>query len=308
VGIGVLHGAFVQTLLLRSGLDAHAAGASAVVYGLLALCMVWAPRNELSCTAIFLIGFRVLVYHWDLRYTTVALLYVGEQVLWFVLTGSFGVLHVPGLGHLSGALWGTVFGIVLLKMGWVDCEGWDIFTLWANRRKLAKEWKERGHDLDRKKVSIKKSVRKNVVHPETEADAEERASDAVRRVQKLIDKGDVPAALMAYDKAARTLVAWPPQADLLAMIKGLHAQKAEVDSIRLMRDHCRYYPAASTRIRMKLAQVLIRDRQRPAAALRVLGELSAEPLPPDLEKTRQALVRKATEMQEEGVLELEGDD
>src|SRR5260370_23225711 len=45
LAIGTLHGALTQTLLLRSGLDGHAAGASAVVFGLLALCMVWAPRN-----------------------------------------------------------------------------------------------------------------------------------------------------------------------------------------------------------------------------------------------------------------------
>ena len=52
LAIGTLHGAFVQTLLLRSGLDGHAAGASAVVFGLLAICMVWAPRNELNCVVI----------------------------------------------------------------------------------------------------------------------------------------------------------------------------------------------------------------------------------------------------------------
>ena len=42
LAIGTLHGATAQALLLRSGLDGHAAGASAVVYGLLATCMIWA--------------------------------------------------------------------------------------------------------------------------------------------------------------------------------------------------------------------------------------------------------------------------
>src|SRR6516162_6031283 len=76
LAIGVLHGALVQTLFVKSGLDGHAAGASAIVYGLLAVCMVWAPRNELNCLVILIVGFRVLVYHWDLYYTTVALLYI----------------------------------------------------------------------------------------------------------------------------------------------------------------------------------------------------------------------------------------
>ena len=74
LAIGTLHGAFVQILLRNSGIDQHAAGASAVVYGLLAVCMVWAPRNELNCIVILLFGFRTMVFHWDLYYTTVALL------------------------------------------------------------------------------------------------------------------------------------------------------------------------------------------------------------------------------------------
>src|SRR3954449_1261478 len=45
LAIGTLHGALVQSLLLRSGLEGNAAAASAVVFGLLAICMVWAPRN-----------------------------------------------------------------------------------------------------------------------------------------------------------------------------------------------------------------------------------------------------------------------
>ena len=61
-------------------------------------------------------------------------------------------------------------------------------------------------------------------------------------------------------------------------------------------------------MRIKLAQVLIRDRQRPVAALRVLEEIPSGSLPADLESTRQKLASKAKRMVEEGVLELEGDD
>ena len=137
---------------------------------------------------------------------------------------------------------------------------------------------------------------------------EERASAAVRRIRSLIDEGDVPGALAAYDKAARTLFDWPSQPDLYELIKALHARGAEPDSIRLMRDHCRYYPASSFKMRVKLAQILIRDFQRPVAALRVLEEIPPGSLPADLEAARARLARKAQQMLEEGVLELEGDD
>jgi membrane associated rhomboid family serine protease len=318
LAIGTLHGAAVQTLMMRSGLDAHAAGASAVVYGLLAVCMIWAPRNELNCTAIFLIGFRVLVFHWDFYYTTVALLYIGEQVLGLVFWGAVGGrVMVSEMGHLSGAFWGAVVAVVLLKAGLVDCEGWDLFSLRAKRRKLARDWRKRGERLERDREVLRSTVKANARAKSSKKDgredgdgagAEDRAAAAVRRVRTMIDRGEIEGALSSYDKSARTLVNWPSQPDLFAMIKALHAQGVEADSIRLMRDHCRYYPGDSSRIRLKLAQVLIRDRQRPAAALRVLGEIPPGSLPDDLEATRRKLARQADRMREEGVLELEEDD
>src|SRR5262249_12610634 len=159
LAIGTLHGAFTQAIFLRSGLDVHAAGASAVIYGLLAVCMVWAPRNELNCIAIFIIGFRVLVFHWDLYYTTVAILYVGEQVLGLVWWGAIGGrVMLSELGHLSGAFWGGVVAVVLVKARLVDCEKWDLFSLWAKRRQLAEEWKKRGDRLENAKRSERSYV------------------------------------------------------------------------------------------------------------------------------------------------------
>ena len=98
----------------------------------------------------------------------------------------------------------------------------------------------------------------------------------------------------------------PSQKELYEFIKALHAQGAESASIRLMRDHCRYYPANSLKMRVKLAQILIRDFQRPVAALRVLDEVPPGSLPADLEAARARLARKAQQMLDEGVLELEG--
>ena len=162
LAIGTFHGAFVQTLLMKSGLDAHVAGASAVVYGLLAVCMFWAPRNELNCMAIFLVGFRTFVFHWDLYYTTVALLYVGEQVFGLVFWGAVGGrVMITELGNLSGAFWGAVVAVVMLKAGLVDCEGWDVFSLWAKRRQLAEEWRKRGERLDHKKMVDRSFARSN---------------------------------------------------------------------------------------------------------------------------------------------------
>ena len=48
-------------------------GASGVVFGLMAMCLVWAPRNELQC--IFL--FRIIPVEFDLPILSVAAFYIG---------------------------------------------------------------------------------------------------------------------------------------------------------------------------------------------------------------------------------------
>lgn len=317
LAIGTLHGLFLQLLLPRSDVISHAAGASAVVYGLLAACMVWAPRNELSCLVIILVGLRGITRQCEFHFTTVALFYVGGQVatllFWGIPDTSFMSSEV---GHLSGAFWGAIVSLALLKLKLVDCEGWDILSLWSRNRGLARDWKERGDRHERAAKSLKSSVKTNLKGKaskrgrdnDEDADSEARRDAAIQRVQQLIEKGDVAGAVAAYDKSTRTLVNWPPQPALLAMIKAMQARGADVDSVRLMRDHCRYYPKASTRLRLKLAQVLARNCQRPAAALKVLNEIPPGSLDGELETFRKKLALQATQMCEEGVLELEGDD
>ncbi|MHC5537629.1 rhomboid family intramembrane serine protease [Singulisphaera rosea] len=317
LSIGTLHGLFLQLLMPRSDMISHLAGASAVVYGLLAACMVWAPRNELSCLVIILVGLRGITRHCEFYFTTVALFYVGGQVLTLVFW------HVPGelfmsseLAHLSGAFWGAALSLALLKLKLVDCEGWDILSLWSKNRDLARDWKARGDRQERSANALRTSVKNTIKakaakrdrNTEEDADSEARRDAAIQKVQTLIERGDLAGAATAYDKSARTLVNWPPQPALLAMIKALQARGAEVESVRMMRDHCRYYPAASTRLRLKLAQVLTKNCQRPAAALKVLNEIPPGSLDGELEVFRKKLALQATQMCEDGVLELEGDD
>ena len=307
--IGALHGAFLQFILLRSGLGGTpAVGASSIIFGLLAICMVWAPHNEVQCTWIAWFGFRVFVNQFELRYTWVAMLYLGEQVLGLVLGGLTGSAVGSEMLHLSGAFWGLVIGLAMLKLGWVDCEGWDILSLLAKRKGLAKDWKLREARLDRAKKSAKAPRRREVKRGEAEPNPEERGAAALKKVRKLLDMGDFASTMNAYDRSARTIPGWPEAADLLALIKAMHASAPEAESLPLMRDYCRKYPEAATRMRLKLAQVLIRDRQRPVGALRVLAEIPEGTLDGKLEATRRALSRQAEAMVEEGVLELEGEE
>ena len=131
---------------------------------------------------------------------------------------------------------------------------------------------------------------------------------AAERIQREIDEGRIDEALRIYDKTARVVPSWPSDAEALGLIKSLHARNLLVESIPLMRDYCRSYPDSADRVRLKLAQILIRDREHPTHALRVLEEIREGSLPGSLETVRVALVNQAQHMVNEGVLELEGED
>ena len=139
------------------------------------------------------------------------------------------------LGHLSGALWGAVVGVAILKAGLVDCEGWDLFALWAKRKKLAADWKKRGERLDYPKGlgRERRKARSRTKAKDDDGQAggyEAQSAAAVRKIRSLIESGNAAAALDLYQATAKTLYQWPSQPDLYALIKDFHARGAEVES------------------------------------------------------------------------------
>lgn len=302
--VGVAEGA-LQQLMFMHGEPGVSLGASAAIFGLMAISMVWAPRNELNVWYFFWVGFRVFTGIWDVKVYVFAILYLLMQTLGLLVSGMLGGLDSPSseLSHLLGALFGVFAGIGLLKSNLVDCEGWDVFSRWKQGRDLAKAWKVRGEMLDRNKEGIPK------VRREAKADlsSTQRAADAQRRITRMIEQGMAAPALSAYQKA-RAIAGWKlDEPEHLALIKLLHAQLEFEGSIPLMRDYVTLYPEKALRVRIRMAQVLVRELNRPTAALRVLEGLPAGGLPADLEAVRRKLFGQAKAMIDEGVLELEGD-
>jgi len=74
-----------------------------------------------------------------------------------------------------------------------------------------------------------------------------------------------------------------------------------------MVDFLRSFPEKSVRVRLKLAQILLREQKRPVQALKVLAKLPARMIP-QLEAVRKQLTEQATRMQDQGTLELAAED
>jgi membrane associated rhomboid family serine protease len=135
--------------LLQSGFGSL--GASAVIFGLLAVCVIWAPVNEFD-----------VYFRWTLLISapdggdrqwsvlTVCGIFVAKEFFMFLMLGM--PISSEAL-HLNGFIVGGVIGLATLYFGLVDCEGFDLISLWSGtkfkaKRTLAQERRERQEAIE----------------------------------------------------------------------------------------------------------------------------------------------------------------
>ena len=89
------------------------------------MALIWAPRNSMNC--LVFIFFRP--FHVEFPILGFVALYVGWEI---VMAGLTDFQMSSAMLHLAGALPGFVVAAVMLKLGLVDCENWDIFAVLGN--------------------------------------------------------------------------------------------------------------------------------------------------------------------------------
>lgn len=281
LGLGAAQCAIEQSFAMLVGEnEGGSLGASAVIYGLMAMSLVWAPKNDLTCVFMLFFGFRGGIHEIQISILNFAIVYILFNALmaWF----SESVISSELL-HLAGAMLGFILATAMLKLRQVDCEGWDLYAVIAGRE---------GEDPD---------------EVETDEEARERQADRLKseilRVRGLSQAGQADAALAAYHTMRNRDQL--PRADLYRLITTMHAKERWSDSVPVMVDYLRRFTEKAAEIRLSLAQILIGNEGRPRQGLRVLAKLPTGSLPPPLERARQKLVQQAEKLGEDGVMELE---
>ncbi len=307
LGLGIVESALFQ-LLIQPAEPVRLLGASGVIFGLLAICLVWAPRNELQC--IFL--FRVIPVEFDLPILSVAAFYIGMEVLFL---GLKGLAISSELAHCGGAILGLVLAVVLLKLQWVDCENWDLFAVLEGRqgqsKHAAKKAKAARHlvSVEFAPTARDKPKRKAKKVAASAVRSVEDASAASLRTMRLhLEMGEVEAALAVYKKSSRSLSGWHlRESDWIDLIEALLAQEKWDEAVALMRDYHRCTTDPSPRIGLKLAQILIQKLRRPLQGLKILEQIPPASMPAKLELVRRQLLAQAEYMtqDEDGPLELQ---
>lgn len=117
--IGVGQSGIEQIMMLGASGGASL-GASAAIFGLLGVAMMWAPRNDFEC-------------FWTYgTFEIPVLAFAGFKFAMEALTVFLQGFAVTGaLLHLMGAAAGLGVGAVYIKKNWVDCEGYDFFSVMA---------------------------------------------------------------------------------------------------------------------------------------------------------------------------------
>ncbi|TWU41347.1 Rhomboid family protein [Novipirellula aureliae] len=119
--IAAMDGAAVQVpMFLLSG-EGAALGASGVIFGLMVIAMLWAPENEVDCFYMIFFTFGTA----EIRIIALGATFVFMQVA-FLFLGGFSMSSE--MLHMIGAAIGLPIGVLMLRQGLVDCEGWDVIS------------------------------------------------------------------------------------------------------------------------------------------------------------------------------------
>ncbi|MBL8848433.1 MAG: rhomboid family intramembrane serine protease, partial [Planctomycetaceae bacterium] len=122
LGLGIAECATEQTALSFVRFDSY--GSSAIIFGLLAIALVWAPKNDL------IVAFWVPI-------SGVGSFDVSISLFCFIVLAVQGLLAwwvgPTVLLHLMGAMLGFAVATVMVRRGLVDCEGWDLYSVLKGR-------------------------------------------------------------------------------------------------------------------------------------------------------------------------------
>lgn len=292
IALAGLEGATTQILMLASDPPSATAGASGLVFALMAIALIWAPRNELD--VFYLVGFGLWLRTGVFQVTIMAfaLCYI---VLNLLIASIRGFELSTELLHLLGAAIGFSLACLLLKLNMVDCEGWDAFSLWRGRTLL-------------EEIAGPSVLRRSPVDSDPDVLPAKPPRIAVdRRIEMLqgalVDRNPLGAWAAYRDLRERDRHRSIDDATLRRLIDALRSGRDWASLIVVLEDYVERFPDGD-RARLILADLLVRREQRPRAALRVLEPVSLSGLGGPERRLARTLQRLAQSQIDDGVMEL----
>lgn len=300
LGIGITEAGLEQTLTLLSP-PSVSMGANAALLGLLGVAVIWAPRNEFDVLWGFgMRGGSIEVPILLFGFIQFAMELVG------IATGSFGLSR--SLMHMIGLVLGLAVGWVWLRRGWVDCEGWDLISVWNGTETGIpgdEQLDAEARQLVRASTHSRTGTQSKSSQPKSATTSPRLISQQrLLDVERLIADGNLPLALKLLAKLrAEHPELQLPQASLYALIRALLGAKDYASAIPFLREHIASFSEQRISLQLNLAKLLL-HLQQPRKALEILRSMQSGPLDPAARSTWQHLAQHAQHQIDEGVIEI----
>ena len=203
-----------------------------------------------------------------------------------------------------GLVLGLGTGVLSVKLKLVDCEHWDLFSVWEGR--AGKSRKEFAEEMQASKTRVGYQSRFE--------EREKVKKPSARKLRtKLTEHLAASEALPAHALYVQ-LRESQGQCDLteeqlVKLIELLYADRMYEEVIQPIEDYLALYQEHQVAMRLRLARILVDYQTRPVYAQKILkGIPSSAELSPKFAALRDKINEKANKQIEEGVLELEGKD
>ncbi len=291
LGGGLLATGLITTLAgLATGVVLPRSGSHDLVAFLAGICLVWAPANRIHYTRWLVVELGSF-----------------DTPIWLVLTFSatLGLLLGWLVGYPPLALFLLVFaypmlgfatGTAIMRLGWVQTEGWDIYALWRTRHLLAS---------DRNRLERKRQHAQNVPAPAAEVPAMQDAlrTAAAEEFATELAAGRAAEAAGVFRMLRTRWPSWQAEPAALDRLSKLLWQVKDKDGAAAIAAELIARPGDSADARLMLAAVAVAAK-RPAAARDHLAALPAELRPTQTVK-RDTLLSRVAALEQHGEREVE---
>lgn len=266
-------------------------GASCAIFGLMLICFLWAPENEVSFLVAGVFFYRPFIHQFEVAVQNLCFFFVALNLVIAAFTEfamSSEVLHLLGIAP------GVFIGWAMIRFRQVNCDGHDLISIMGNKRGQSQ-----------------------LTHQE-EAEQQERKLEQQRKRRAKLEKGmemvnfylqqqHYEMAVQRFDTLRRLKKGLVMDESLMVqLINGLEKQPAQTELYRTMlQRYLEHYQTLAHSVKLKLAKLIFTTQQAPRRVLRTLAEIDRDKLNRTEQKIFLALVKRAKQQVADGVIELQ---
>jgi membrane associated rhomboid family serine protease len=296
LSVGTIYGFLLQMGTVIIGMDEGVAlGASAAIFGLLAICVAWAPANEFE--TIWFFGLRAGMT--EISILTFGAFFFVKELLFF---GLQGFRMSSELLHIMGFLVALPVGLWMVKAGHVDCEGWDVFSYLQGRTgqdsKILKQTEK--SKKEKRKRQLEESRIANAPSPQSLQQLQSQVSEA-------LDRGEFELAHRLHAKLAskNPTIQWQ-QKELHRIVSGYLKAKRYTEAADLIQIYVEMFDHDRFAMQVALLRIWLSE-QKPRKVLTYVKGMNVAFLGPEHTAKLKPIVEHAKKMIEAGVIEIQND-